>query len=146
MGPDGKWSLKLNSTFYIGEPVKELPRFSSLLVVLGAPQEGEFFQPSSLSTGGNITHGCPRPLHKLKSANSRAGLQPSSKKEASQKNVRVRRPQADSWPSSNELKQEEDPQQPGARLRPMPSTFSMAWQPRRISKDTPSWLGPLHFV
>ena len=49
MGPEWKWSLKLNSTFYIGEPEKELPGSLLILGVIDRPQDYEFFQPSSLS-------------------------------------------------------------------------------------------------
>ena len=50
MGPEWKWSLKLNSTFYIGEPEKEHPGSLLCLGVIDRPQAYEFFnQPSSLS-------------------------------------------------------------------------------------------------
>ena len=150
MGPEWKWSLKLNSTFYIGEPEKELPGSLLILGVIDRPQDYEFFQPSSLSAlAGTSPTVAPRPLHTLKELKLKS-------RPPSQKNVRVRRPQADSWPGSksrrlktsweqHKLKQEVQenwvlytlyglvapPRCSIKRQRPpQPSTFSMAEAPQ----------------
>ena len=146
MGPEWKWSLKLNSTFYIGEPEKELPGSLLILGVIDRPQDYEFFQPSSLSAlAGTSPTVAPRPLHTLKELKLKS-------RPPSQKNVRVRRPQADSWPGSNEPKIEDivGAAQAQARSTGELGPLHFVW-PSRSSKilhqaSAKDPLSPLHLV